>query len=318
MEWDDLRVFLTVVRRGSLSAAGEELRLSRETVSRSLHRLEASLSARLMERCDEGYVLTEAGEQLAERAQVLDETVASIEQTVLGNDARLSGPLTLHAPCALLATMLMRPLAQFCRQYPDISVEVAPSERGVGRPSDHGADLYVRFVPLEASPPPHLTGREIGMSARCAYAAPDFIARHSFSGEYATGHWIGWGDGEGHPAWSKATQWANMRVKGSVPDVLLQRDAAKAGLGVVLLPCFLGDRDPNLTRLPGGQPEARFGIWLLAAAGRRIPARVQLLSEIIELAIMDNGDLLEGRKPSLLSAADRETPPPRPKPMAAE
>lgn len=309
MEWDDLRVFLTVVRRGSIRAAAEEMRCGRDQVSAAIQRLEASLSARLMERSEKGYVLTPGGEQLVERAQVLEETISSIEQTVLGNDASLSGPVTLHAPTAVVSTLLMGPLTRFCNDFPDVSLEIAPSERGVGRPSDHGADLFVRFEPVDRQPPQWLRGKEIGRSARCAYASPEFIAQHGFTGSYATGHWLGWGDGTGHPAWSRATQWAAMPVKGSVPDVLLQAAAARAGMGVALLPCFLGDADHKLQRLPKAKAEVRFAIWLLAAAGRRIPARVQALSEVVDIALRDNAELLEGQKPFLLSGAAEKTVP---------
>ena len=44
-DWDDLRIFLAVYRRGNLSSAARELKISQPTVGRRLANLEASLSA---------------------------------------------------------------------------------------------------------------------------------------------------------------------------------------------------------------------------------------------------------------------------------
>ena len=61
LDWDDLRFFLAIARRGSLTAAAKDLRVAQSTVGRRLATLESSLSARLLLRTPDGYRLTLAG-----------------------------------------------------------------------------------------------------------------------------------------------------------------------------------------------------------------------------------------------------------------
>ncbi|MET3605331.1 DNA-binding transcriptional LysR family regulator [Sphaerotilus sulfidivorans] len=68
---DDLRLFLTVVRRGGFSAAAAELGLSTAGVSKRVRLLEAQLGATLLHRTTRRIGLTPQGEQLCLRAQPL-------------------------------------------------------------------------------------------------------------------------------------------------------------------------------------------------------------------------------------------------------
>ncbi|HEX9522687.1 MAG TPA: LysR family transcriptional regulator, partial [Reyranella sp.] len=48
--WDDLRVFLTLAREGTLTTAAKALGVSHPTVSRRVQALEQQIGARLFER----------------------------------------------------------------------------------------------------------------------------------------------------------------------------------------------------------------------------------------------------------------------------
>jgi DNA-binding transcriptional LysR family regulator len=73
--------------------------------------------------------------------------------------------------------------------------------------------------------------------------------------------------------------------------------AARDGLGVVLLPCYIGDADPVLRRLDGPEPPSH-EIWLLVHGDLRRTPRVR--------AVIDWVDELVGRaRPALLG---RRTP----------
>jgi DNA-binding transcriptional LysR family regulator len=80
MNWDDLRVFLAVARRGSLSAAARALKVTQPTVGRRLRTLEAGLSARLFDRLPEGFVLTAAGAELMQLAEAMEQAADSVER----------------------------------------------------------------------------------------------------------------------------------------------------------------------------------------------------------------------------------------------
>jgi hypothetical protein len=62
MDWDDVRVFLAVARKGSMRAAGRALGLSQPTIARRLTAFEATFGgATLFDRLPEG-LLNAAGD----------------------------------------------------------------------------------------------------------------------------------------------------------------------------------------------------------------------------------------------------------------
>src|SRR6185312_2234759 len=73
LDWDDVRVFLAVARRGSLRAAGRSLGLSQPTIGRRLAAFEATFGGpTLFDRLPEGLRLNAAGEALMPVAEELE------------------------------------------------------------------------------------------------------------------------------------------------------------------------------------------------------------------------------------------------------
>ncbi|WP_044643466.1 LysR substrate-binding domain-containing protein, partial [Klebsiella variicola] len=54
------------------------------------------------------------------------------------------------------------------------------------------------------------------------------------------------------------------RVIFRASDLMAQQQAARKGLGIVTLPCFMGDNDSELVRLPENLPSPVRNIWLVA------------------------------------------------------
>ena len=71
MELRDLEYFVAIAHHGSLARASAALDLSPAALSKSLHRLEGAIDARLMERTTKGVTLTGSGQLLLSRAGVL-------------------------------------------------------------------------------------------------------------------------------------------------------------------------------------------------------------------------------------------------------
>lgn len=73
------------------------------------------------------------------------------------------------------------------------------------------------------------------------------------------------------------------------------REAACLGLGLALMPCYIGDRTPGLVRL-ARVPEVRPGLWLLTHEDLRRTARVRAFLEFLFRRLLADRDLLEGRR----------------------
>jgi DNA-binding transcriptional LysR family regulator len=70
---------------------------------------------------------------------------------------------------------------------------------------------------------------------------------------------------------------ADLPARHVVEPALLRWAAARGGLGPAVLPCFVGEADPELTRLPGSAPRITAELWLLEHPELRRTARVQAL-----------------------------------------
>ena len=77
-------------------------------------------------------------------------------------------------------------------------------------------------------------------------------------------------------------------------DTLAQAAAAKTGMGIAPLPCFVGDADPELVRVPGSG-QWRFGtLWLLTHGEARRTRRVKLFCEFLKRRLSRHAALLAG------------------------
>ena len=79
INWDNLRLFLAVVRAQSAQEAARRLDVDHSTVTRRLHRLEKELGTQLFERTPAGHVMTAAGHRLLEHVERIESTVAYLQ-----------------------------------------------------------------------------------------------------------------------------------------------------------------------------------------------------------------------------------------------
>ena len=148
MDWDDLRVFLAVARRESLSAAGKALRIDPATVGRRIARLEDSLGARLFVKSPQGYALTDAGARLVPRAEVAEAALRGLDETAETPEG-LIGQIRLGAPDGCANYLLPQVLAQMCDRHPGLEVQLVALPR-VFNLSKREADMAIGVSRPEA------------------------------------------------------------------------------------------------------------------------------------------------------------------------
>jgi DNA-binding transcriptional LysR family regulator len=77
----------------------------------------------------------------------------------------------------------------------------------------------------------------------------------------------------------------------------LQIEAIRAGAGLGILPCFVGDADPALVRLTPPIAELGADYWLLVHPDLKTVARVRLLIDWVRAAFKDGRPALQGLRP---------------------
>ncbi len=273
----DLRTLLAIAREGSLAGAARRLRVNHSTVFRRLAAIEARLDTLLFERRDGSYVTTAAGEDLLRTAERVEAEVEALERRLSGRDLRLTGSLRLTAPDDIAEVLLMPALAAFRRSYPDITVELVIDNRMLSL-TRREADIALRPT---REPPETLVGRRIATLASTVYRASS--ATRVGDKDLATEPWIAWDEGAGPPP---VARWLESRIDRNAVvyrsnSLLNQASAARAGLGLAILPCFQADPDSGLQRVMDPPAELDTGLWLLTHPDLRRAARVRALLDLL-------------------------------------
>lgn len=305
IDWDDIRFFLAVARRGSITAAARDLGVNHSTVSRRIAAFEDSLGVRLFDRLATGYALTPAGQEMVPSAQRMEEEALGLDRRLYGRDTELSGLLRVTTAGTFVNPFLMEQVGRFLVEYPGIDIEMVVS-------SDL-ANLHAREVDVAIratmNPPETLVGRRIGRLTATLYARSDFVA----PGEPGAANSAGAPDVIAYlegardyttASWFRDT-YPTARVRLRLNNIEAAYEAILAGVGIGMLPCHMGDIDPRLRRLPPYHLEPVFDLWLLTHADLRRTAKVRAFINFMANAIMPHKDLIEGHRPPQFTSGDR-------------
>ncbi|HYD98347.1 MAG TPA: LysR family transcriptional regulator [Alphaproteobacteria bacterium] len=295
-DWDDLRYVLAVARARGLTAAAAALGVNTSTVFRRLGALEAELGVRLFERLPGGYLPTAAGERLAAAAERMEEEVQAVDREITGRDHRLSGTLRVTSSETVAYRLLTDHLAAFRAAHPGIQVDLIIDNRQLSL-SKREADVALRPVrPGQGD----LFGRKLSDVAWTLYAARSYAeARPPLDLARPEAHdWVGWGEASTPP---KVAEWLEAKVPAAAvayrsTSLLNQMLAARAGLGVAALPCFLADPEPGLVRMAPPLPELLRELWIVTHADLRQTARIKAFFEVVGERLVRQRGLLLGEE----------------------
>nr|WP_163502976.1 LysR family transcriptional regulator [Halomonas socia] len=267
---NDLYYFAQVAEHGSFTAAAHALGMPKSTLSRRITRLEERLEIRLLHRTTRRLTLTDTGRAYLTHCHDLlaaaDAAAGVIEQ--VQDEPR--GRVVISSPISLSQTLLARALPEFMLRFPRVEVELDATNRRVDLIAE-GVDLALRVRPrLEDS---SLVSRQFAISPGVLVANPELIARFgapqtpadlerfpSLSMHFADGRYrLTFTDSGG------ASQSVSLSPRLLTDDMHVLREAAIAGVGIVMLPGFVcheavaaGELSIVLPRwqLPNGQVHA--------------------------------------------------------------
>jgi DNA-binding transcriptional LysR family regulator len=198
---------------------------------------------------------------------------------------------------ALATHLLMDDFKKFAELYPAIILELVVSDEEFSL-SKREADVAIRIT--KARPQEHLVGRRILSYNTAVYGSVEYIKDHKITDASSTNNnagvnWIGWDENVELPQWVKNSEFPNFKVVHQTSHLMAQLAAAKSGLGISMLPCFIADQEPSLQRVPGSQVQTGRDIWLLTHRDLRQTTRVRVFTEFMAEAIRQHTDLIEGR-----------------------
>jgi len=261
-DWDDVRLFLELVRGGSARAAAGALGISHSTIVRRVERLETRLGTRLFDRDYSGYRPTAAGETLLASALAAEDALLAADRQLQGADASLSGEIRLTTGDVMIEYLLMSDIVRFLEQYPEIELTMLLSY-DLFDLSRREADIALRSLQNGRRPPDDLVGRKLVTGRSCYYATTEYLERHDPWSKETTAKWIGWDEPELYPDWVKRSPFPHVPAPGNFHSAALQTSGVSAGLGMATLPCFVGDQLSDVIRIPGSEPFDNYDLWLL-------------------------------------------------------
>jgi len=287
MNWDDMRLFLAVARTGSISGAARQLGVQHSTVSRRMRQFEEKLGTRLLERKTGRYELTQAGENVKEASARIEREVLGVDGALLGKDSQQVGPLKVAALNNMASTVLMPMFASFNRKRPQVELHIIVSNIDASL-SQREADVAIR---LTNTPVDTLIGKRVVTVASCIYGSRAYLEQ--LRGQGGEPRWIGVDCCGFHKTWTKQLS-GNHAHNFYSDDTQLTHSAIREGLGVSILPCFMGDPDPLLERYGDPDPAYNLGLWVLLHPDLKRTARVLAFRDHMVQAINEKKDLFEG------------------------
>jgi DNA-binding transcriptional LysR family regulator len=236
-------IFAKVAELGSFSAAADELRLSKATISKAVSRLEQRLAAPLFHRSSRKLSLTESGQLAQERASLLLAEGEAIEEAISERGAVPRGLVRLAAPMSFGLAHLGPILPLFHQAYPEVVIDLHLSDERIDL-IEQGFDIALRIGQLEDSA---LKARRLFPVRLPVVASPSLLERlgrpehprdlvrfpvFSYTHVRNPGRWHC-----RHPVEGDVVVEVKGPVRANNGDVLI--DALVAGMGIARAPDFL-------------------------------------------------------------------------------
>jgi len=290
--WDDLRLFLAVARSSGLAKAAPMTRVSAPTLSRRMTSLERALGTALFVRHRTGYDLTTAGKELLELAEAVEEGALRVERWRTAADPH---PVVKIAAGAWTSTFMARHMADLADDTEELAIEILTG----GAPADllrREANLGVRNHRPET---PGLAGRRLVRVEFAIYGEAALVRTSPEAADerrFAACRWIAFsppGPKVPSAVWLDQQVHREARLKCSTAHAVLE--AALAGAGLCVLPCFIGDAEAKLARASGIIAELGHDQWLVSHDDDRHNEHIRQVSGRLTKLIRAHERLFGGR-----------------------
>ncbi len=291
---NDLLYVAAIGETGSLSAAARKLKVNHATVFRRLAKLEKSLGVRLFERESGRYTATTAGEEIIAAAAAIAQTAEQSLLKVAGRDLRPGGVVRITTTDSV-ATALLNPALKVCRaRFPQIALHIVIDNHMLDL-AKRDADIAVRPT---LRPPEYLVGKRISTLAFAVYGAAQYL-KTTGRVALADHQWIALGETQER---HRTLQWLQTvlpldQVGCRVDGFANVASACADGLGLAVLPCFVGDNLPRLRRFRDPESTLASELWVLTHPDLRRTARIKAVFEVLHQELTKLAPRMRGIQP---------------------
>ncbi|MDQ1197198.1 LysR family transcriptional regulator [Agrobacterium sp. SORGH_AS 787] len=282
MDWDDVRIFLSVARSGQFLAAAKLLGVNHATLSRRVTALEAALGCQLFLRTTTGCVLTEDGSRFLVAAERMETEMLSVQAALGQGVASISGTVRIGAPDGFGVSFLAPRLGELTARHPELKIELVPIPRSFSL-SQREADIAITIERPEQGRLvfSKLTDYSLGL-----YAAKSYLEQHPFpdSVEALRQHRrIGYVE---DLIFSPSLNFTEEIMRDwdpsfAVSSAIGQTEAVRSGAGIGILHDYIARDDPALVRLLPHM-SIRRSYWTAYHENARQLARVRTVVQFLQ------------------------------------
>ncbi len=288
-KFESMRAFTQVVKEGGFAAAARKMELSRSAVNKLVINLENQLGVPLLYRTTRQVTPTETGRAFYERCLDILSSLEEAELAVSQQHSQPKGILKINAPMSFGISVLGSKIAEFMTRYREIKIQLTLEDRFVD-PISEGYDVVIRIgLPFNSS---SLVVHPITNIPRVICAAPSYLKSKGIprnANELKNHSCLHYGYLTTGCQWQLINQEQEERV--SIDGVFCSnngevlRDAAVKGLGIVILPTFIVERELERGELqiilPNYQsPELT--LCLIYPVNRHLSTKVQLFTQFLQ------------------------------------
>jgi DNA-binding transcriptional LysR family regulator len=246
--------------------------------------LEQEVGRALFARSQTGYRLTSDGQALLDHLQEMEAAARKVDAW---RQAGEGGATVRIAAGTWIAWLLTENFAAIRMPGDAFSIALTIGETRANL-SYRESDIGIRaFEPEESN----LAARLLGDVAYAVY-----IRRNASEAE---DRWVAVAEED---AISAYLRWPYRQAAGAIVATVNRPrsmpDLVRAGAGKAVLPCFVGDLDPELQRLGGELPELRHRQWIVMNNEDRHRPEIRAVTDRMTRLLKSYADLFAGKRPS--------------------
>ena len=283
-DWDDYRFFLSIAEHGTLKSTAAAMKVNLSTVLRRINTLEKKMGARLFDRSHDGFTLTPAGNIMQEHAETMQHSVIELMRKVKDIDHQSGGVIKLATTDSLFQNWLGPLIKGFREQHPDIYFELLVSPKNINLVK-YEADIAISVGNIR---PDYMVGRKLmdvqyrfyGLASLYRDKAPatnkeqlKTLPIMHMNADFAHQPFYKW-----HKA-----HVTNNSTFNSTDHFTVMHQMIRLGLGVGLLPHYLGDNDSELATLFTLPKKASKELWMLTHPDLRNVSRIRKFMEFVRM-----------------------------------
>ena len=295
-KWDDLKMFLEVARQGSVHAAAKRLRLDHSTVCRRIGRLESLLAVKLFDRSRKGIAVRSEAQGLLKHIEQMDRHAGHLEDAFLRGKSTTTQVVRIATMEGIASGYLARRLPALAQFGPNVKIELVSIPQAVDL-SRKEADVFLSFFNPDAR---GLKSKLFGTFSLFLYCSKDYLRRHGAprTREDLDAHvFVGYID---DLLTINAVRWLDEVV--TAPDmsfhsnsVFAQCNAAVSGLGIALLPTFVGEGVAGLQRILPENVSVQREVWVSVRTEQSHLSRIKAATQFLKHIFAHDVDFLLGK-----------------------